>query len=384
MWANNRLKWPPSENIDPIMLSVHISRQFREVVSSSSKSIEFLKSKAPIGARDLATKRFLDKIGVQSFFSGCMTLFLQINSRLLKRRDDTIYIVDLSKENMKLLPEQIVMKSKFVQHLFMYGQRDKLITKKRFVDAYKILEKYSQVKLVITQRIHAALPCVALGAPVIFFNAPKMPGGGGSLSNCSERVTGHVNLFHSIDLYVLTMKQAKEKLSKFDWTNPPRNPNLASRMQRVSAMWAILRKNQAIYESAQRFGMLPLTPKWLTNAHPGHHFHMIIYDEICQDGGLGWHQMRCIESVLRHHPTSIYSNTIEQSEFDILTEVGYDVTLVNYQVSDIVGHPDISDIQTTNDETSVEKIMREHGVLKLTSQSNVLSLDSESNVNSWV
>ena len=414
MWANNRLKWPPSENIDPIMLLVHISRQFREVVSSSSKTIEFLKSKAPIGARDLATKRYLDKIGVQSFFSGCMTLFLQINSRLLKRRDDTIYIVDLSKENMKLLPEQIVMKSKFVQHQFVYGQRDKLTTKERFVDAYKILEKYSQAKLVITQRIHAALPCVALGTPVIFFNAPKMPGGGGSLSNSSERVTGHVNLFHSIDLYVLTMKQAKEKLSKFDWTNPPRNPNLASRMQRVSSMWAILRKNQAIYESAQRFGMLPLTPKWLTNAHPGHHFHMIIYDEICQDGGLGWHQMRCIESVLRHHPTSrlfIYSNTIEQSEFDILTEVGYDVTLVNYQLSDIVQQTPLNDFfnqfsQTTNDETSVKKIMREHGVLKLLLlyvnggvyleentiigkpidflQSNVLSLDSESNVNSWV
>ena len=412
-WGNGRLKWPPSKNIDPIMLSVHTEQRFREVISSSPKTIEFLKSKAPIGARDMITKRFLDKIGVKSFFSGCMTLFLQINFRPLENRDNTIYIADLSRENMKLLPKQVVTKSKFVKHTFHYGERPKLMTKERFVDAYKILDKYSKAKLVITRRIHAALPCVAMGTPVIFFNAPKMPGGGGSISNSSERVAGLVDLFHTIDLYDLTKEQAREKLSKFNWTNPPPNPNLASRMQMVFSMWVILRTNQAIYESAQRFGMLPLTPKWLTKARSGHDFHMI-YDEVCQDGGLSWHQMRCIESVLRHHPTSrlfIYSNTIEQSEFDVLTEVGYHVTLVNYQVSDIVQQIPLNEFfnqfaQTTNDDASVKKIMHEHGVLKLLllyinggvylaentivlkpinfSIKNVLSLDSESNVNPWM
>ena len=412
-WGNGRLKWPPSKNIDPIMLSVHTEQRFREVISSSPKTIEFLKSKAPIGARDLATKGFLDKIGVKSFFSGCMTLFLQINSRPLGNRDNTIYIADLLEENIELLPKHIVIKSKFVNHTFHHGERPKLMTKERFVDAYKIVDKYSKAKLVITQRIHAALPCVAMGTPVIFFNSPKMPGGGGSSFNCSERVTGLVHLFHSIDLYDLTMEKAREKLSKFNWTNPPPNPNLASRMQMVSSMWVILRKNQAIYESARRFGMLPLTPKWLTKAHRGHDFHMI-YDDVCQDGSLSWYQMRYIESVLRHHPTSrlfIYSNTIEQSEFDVLTEIGYYVTLVNYQVSDIVQQIPVIEFynqfaQTTNDDASVKKIMREHGVLKLLllyinggvylaentivlkpidfSQNNVLSLDSKSNVNPWM
>ena len=406
-------KWPPSRNIDPIMLSVHTAERFRKAISSSSKTIEFLKSKAPIGARDMMTKRFFDEIGVKSFFSGCMTLLLQINSRRFRNRDNTIYIVDLSKRNRELLPKQIVIKSKFVKHSFHHGERPKLMTKERFVDAYKILDKYSKAKLVITQRIHAALPCVAIGTPVIFFNSPKMPGGGGSSSNCSERVTGLVHLFHSIDLYDLTKEQAKEKLSNFNWTNPPPNPNLASRMQMVSSMWVILRKNQALYESARRFGMLPLTPEWLTIAHRGHDFHMI-YDEVGQDGSLSWHQMRCIESVLRHHPTSrlfIYSNTIEQSEFDVLTEVGYHVTLVNYQVSDIVQQIPLNEFlnqfsQTTNDDASVKKIVREHGVLKLLllyinggvylaentivlkpinfSQNNVFSLDSESNVNPWM
>ena len=140
----------------------------------------------------------------------------------------------------------------------------------------------------------------------------------------------------------------------------------------------------------------------------------MIYDDVCQDGSLSWHEMRCIESVFRHHPTSrlfIYSNTIEQSEFDVLTEVGFHVTLVNYQVSDIVQQIPLNEFydqfaQTTNDDASVKKIMREHGVLKLLllyinggvylaentiilkpidfSQNNVLSLDSKSNVNPWM
>jgi drug/metabolite transporter (DMT)-like permease len=178
-WGNRRFKWPPPENIDPMMLSIHTDARFRSVVSSSTKAIDFLKSKAPIGARDMVTKKFMDKLQVPSFFSGCMTLSLRIrNPQPLEKRDNTIYITDLSKENMKLLPEWIVKKAKLVRHKFDYGLRPSLLTQERFVDAYKILEKYSQARLVITQRIHAALPCVAMGTPVIFFSAAKMPGGG--------------------------------------------------------------------------------------------------------------------------------------------------------------------------------------------------------------
>ena len=247
-WGHKGFKWPPSENIDPIMLSIHTDKQFRPFISSSTKVIDFLKTKAPIGARDLVTKKFMDEIGVPSFFSGCMTLFLHIrNLQPIEKRNNTIYITDLSSGNIKLLPESIVKNAKFVKHRFYYGLRPSVLTQERFADAYKILEKYSQAKLVITQRIHAALPCVAMGTPVIFFNTANMPGGGGSNKKASDRVIGLVELFHSIDFFNLTVEQAKEKLRKFNWTHPPRNPNLAHRMQMVSSMWNIIRKNQAIY-----------------------------------------------------------------------------------------------------------------------------------------
>ena len=368
----------------------------------------------------MVTKKFMDKIGVPSFFSGCMTLFMAVrNPQPVEKRGNTIYLADLSNTNMNLLPERIVKKAKFIEHKIIYGWRSsKLLTKERFIDAYKILEKYSQAKLVITQRIHAALPCVAMGTPVIFFNTAKMPGGGGSTEKASDRVIGLVELFHSIDLFNLTVEQAKEKLRKFNWTQPPSNPNLAHRMQMVSSMWNIIRKNQAVHESARRFGMLPLTPPWLTKIQSGHVFH-IIHDDTTQVVGnsknLNWYQWRCIESILRHHPTAklfVYSNTIEQSSFDVLTEVGYQVILRNYEMSELIKqtplmeffNPDLD--RQSSAEITMEKTMHEHGVLSLLllykyggiylaentivlkkidiSQSNVLSLDSKSYVNPWM
>ena len=73
----------------------------------------------------------------------------------------------------------------------------------RFSAAFELLESYSLAKVVITQRIHTALPCVAMGVPVIFINAKDMPGGGGNNKGQSSRVAGLTDLFHTIDRLVI-------------------------------------------------------------------------------------------------------------------------------------------------------------------------------------
>ena len=163
--------------------------------------------------------------------------------------------------------------------------------------------------------------------------------------------------------------------------------------------------------------MLPLTPPWLTKIQSGHVFH-IIHDDTSQAVGnsknLNWYQWRCIESILRHHPTAklfVYSNTIEQSSFDVLTEVGYQVILRNYEISELIKQTPLMEFfdhleRKSSAEITLEKTMHEHGVLRLLllykyggiylaentivlknidiSQSNVLSLDSEFYVNPWM
>ena len=60
--------------------------------------------------------------------------------------------------------------------------------------AFEYLEMYASAKLVVTSRIHSALPSIALGTPVVFMDGNDLPGGQ------RTRVQGLLPLFHSADV----------------------------------------------------------------------------------------------------------------------------------------------------------------------------------------
>lgn len=92
-----------------------------------------------------------------------------------------------------------------------------------------MLEKYRSAQIVITSRIHAALPCVALGVPVIFILLDHLPGGGG------KRTWGLTDLFHTLDLSGredVDVDLFKDWVAnQFDWKDPPPNPNFGKRTE---------------------------------------------------------------------------------------------------------------------------------------------------------
>src|SRR5699024_11247334 len=81
--------------------------------------------------------------------------------------------------------------SHYIKHWF-----DKEIHEEgyRFELAEQTLRKYAEAKLVITSRIHCALPCLALGTPVIFLNY----GLDFDISSC--RLEGILDLFNVINI----------------------------------------------------------------------------------------------------------------------------------------------------------------------------------------
>ena len=101
----------------------------------------------------------------------------------------------------------------------------------RFTKAFDLLEMYGEAKVVITQRIHAALPCVGMGIPVIFFNSPAMPGGGGTSKVPSTRTVGLTPLFHTLEMYEMSEEMASEWLQNFPWDDIPPNPNVHMAMR---------------------------------------------------------------------------------------------------------------------------------------------------------
>ena len=77
-------KWPPSPFINPLLISVHITNnpepgsemRAREHFARSPQVLRYLQEHAPIGARDHDTLAWLRSFGIDTYYSGCLTLTL--------------------------------------------------------------------------------------------------------------------------------------------------------------------------------------------------------------------------------------------------------------------------------------------------------------------
>ena len=166
--------WPPSSFIFPKFISFHITHK-NECLKyfSSRKSIEYLKRHEPIGCRDYWTLNFLDSLGVKTYFSGCLTLTLRKNE--IKRNNEILivepfnqlYLRNHSELIKEFVPDKIRSHLEFITHWDPYTIKD---YQTRFLFAEKLLQKYQSAKLVITSRLHCALPCLAYGTPVYFID----------------------------------------------------------------------------------------------------------------------------------------------------------------------------------------------------------------------
>lgn len=157
-----------SDNIDPIFVSLHINN----TESITKETIEYLKKHEPIGCRDYATSVALAKKGVKAYFSGCLTTTLDEKYKVddSERTDEIIfcdYKLGYYPEADKYLKS---LKGYNFDKVIYTNHEDfskKLTHEERFKIAEELLNKYAKAKLVVTSRIHCALPCLALGTPVI-------------------------------------------------------------------------------------------------------------------------------------------------------------------------------------------------------------------------
>jgi len=212
--------WPPSPNINPLFISFHLNQTHAERILSK-QGIAYLR-RYKIGCRDHSTLNLLKAKGIDVFFSSCLTLTLGNSYRNSPGED--IYFVDVL---FKFPTPQKVFRSfnsflKSVQRheISRFGQRKKLLRKlfgnkivevakdithhysadqyatedSRFELAEDLLKRYQKARLVVTSRIHCALPCLAMGTPVIFVD--------GCFDNSSDRwrLEGISSLFNIIQI----------------------------------------------------------------------------------------------------------------------------------------------------------------------------------------
>lgn len=247
-WFTHRPEnWPPSEKINPLFVAFHInSSAYTQLLSE--ESISYLKKYEPIGCRDEVTAQLLREHGVDAYFSSCLTTTLGYKYKNTEAERDKIYIVDPvhyvpeassrfrkylfllyyirhykginryiknlkenNKYNLKFNKKNI---SRFLSIVRSYMVLRQILTPKeledaviltqyhdsseyptneqRFDRAEELIKMYSTAKLVITSRIHCALPCLGLETPVLFLQ---------NLDDSQEsicRFQGLLNLMHVI------------------------------------------------------------------------------------------------------------------------------------------------------------------------------------------
>lgn len=224
-FTHNAANWVPSDDIIPFFVSFHMNNTAAPLMLSE-KGIEYLKKHQPIGCRDQYTVDTLKKHNIDAYFTGCLTLTLDSYKVDDSERTDNVYIVDplygyttprKVTRNYKsfiksVLNGKIFELGKRKKHLKNFVSKELLESaiyvnqeppantyshEQKFEMAAKLLHDYARAKLVITSRIHCALPCLAMGTPVIFVN-------GFETFTDSSRFKGIIDLFNRIDINTKT------------------------------------------------------------------------------------------------------------------------------------------------------------------------------------
>lgn len=220
-FTHNCQNWIPSDGIEPLFISFHINNTAAPFMLSP-KGIAYLKQHQPIGCRDQYTASILNEKGIEAYFSGCLTTTLSSYRANEEERGDDIYIVDplygyptsekvfydykrflrslrsgalfqLQKRNKhlrKIIDSDLLKNATYVNQVLPAG---KYSEEEKFTMAEKLLHKYARAKFVVTSRIHCALPCLAIGTPVVFIN-----GFDSFVDSC--RFEGLVDLFNRVDV----------------------------------------------------------------------------------------------------------------------------------------------------------------------------------------
>lgn len=200
-------QWPPPANIEALLISMHMARESPLMQKMlGGPSLAYLRSRGPVGCRDEATVTLLREAGVDAWFSGCLTLALQ---RPEVARGDEILFVDVEgiagpgADELACMPAEAARRRRFLTH-----ETRVVNGHERRRQARELLARYAAAQLVVTSRLHCALPCLAMGTPVLLVKNPDDP-----------RFQGLLPLLRHCPRPAL-----EERLAAMDWINPPPNP----------------------------------------------------------------------------------------------------------------------------------------------------------------
>jgi hypothetical protein len=212
-WHTYRIEgWPPTGGIHPVFEGFHIAE---EKMLDSKSTREYLKKYSPIYCRDTHTANLLNDRGIPACFGGCPTLTL---SPGLKKNSGKVLVIDAhldfgtgaltsdtKKHFLDIVPESIQREAVYLsQHV---DRSDSFRHGYKLFMAQKRLKELENAKLVITNRLHVALPCLAFQTPCLFIHENAY---------LDKRLADYIPHIHH--------SSTTKPLATFDWCNPKSKP----------------------------------------------------------------------------------------------------------------------------------------------------------------
>lgn len=237
-WFTHQRFWPPPSNILPLFVSFYANRA-DELIKPEFR--DYFKAHEPIGCRSPATAKALRDIGVEAYFSGCLTMTLR---RPEREKTDVIYAVDVESDLFNgLVPEKLrrrciplthdfpartlgtARKTTWHVHDIAFRVFNKLDYNRAVLPSFRyqldvkrhnlrtslaeeMLSRYKAAAFVITSRLHVALPCLALGTPVVLL----------------KRGIGKDVRFEGVRDFVNHLDE-NSSTSDYGWNRPSQNPD---------------------------------------------------------------------------------------------------------------------------------------------------------------
>lgn len=227
-FIGNAESWPPADSFCPLFISFHLaSHQYIENAATfstdkllSSECLDYYRRNGPIGCRDKHTLKTLQLHDVPSYYSGCLTLtFPKVD---IPRTDRVLLVDPISSEasggGEKFLEEIIPTHIKNQVDIRSHHINPNMSTTERMLKAQSLLDEYQAAHLVITSRLHCALPCVSFGTPVLFVEP----------MHDRTRLDGPMDYVHYISYADLRADK-----SSYDWDRPPANPGCPNHIRKT-------------------------------------------------------------------------------------------------------------------------------------------------------
>lgn len=154
--------FPPSDKIDPLLISMHVTPSKRKGLLKTSK--RYLIDHGPVGCRDMTTLKWLEENDVPAYFSGCLTSTLLSNSEIEKQ--DYILATDLPDNVVGYMREKADCPVYELSHDFK-----PIFSMCTRIEAAKIfLYLYNSARCVVSRRLHVSLPSQAMGTPSLLLD----------------------------------------------------------------------------------------------------------------------------------------------------------------------------------------------------------------------